>query len=165
MCYTYFNNSIFLFLMIRKVIDMDNCEKAYLSYCPKCGYQGIYETGKEKCPFCGTKELPTEYEWDKWLFEGIYPDNLEEIIFNDYIKNNLDFDEDMYRCRENKEKLLQQASLDKQIESNKPKCPTCGSTKVKKISTASKAVGFALVGIFSSNLGKQMQCENCGYKW
>ena len=24
---------------------------------------------------------------------------------------------------------------------------------------------FALVGIFSSNFGKPMQCKNCGYKW
>jgi uncharacterized Zn finger protein len=48
---------------------------------------------------------------------------------------------------------------------NIPKCPTCGSTNVEKISTAQKAFGFALVGLFSSNLGKTMHCKNCGYKW
>lgn len=48
---------------------------------------------------------------------------------------------------------------------NVPKCPTCGSTNVEKISTAQKAFGFALVGLFSSNLGKTMHCKNCGYKW
>lgn len=46
-----------------------------------------------------------------------------------------------------------------------PKCPTCGSTKVEKISTAKKVVGFAMVGVFSSNLGKTMHCKQCGYKW
>lgn len=56
-------------------------------------------------------------------------------------------------------------ALPKNDVPNIPRCPTCSSTKVKKISTASKAIGFAMVGIFSSNLGKQMQCENCGYKW
>lgn len=48
---------------------------------------------------------------------------------------------------------------------NVPKCPTCGSTNVEKISTTQKALGFALVGLFSSNLGKTMHCKNCGYKW
>lgn len=48
---------------------------------------------------------------------------------------------------------------------NVPKCPTCGSTNVEKISTAKKALGFAMVGLFSSNLGKTMHCKNCGYKW
>jgi predicted RNA-binding Zn-ribbon protein involved in translation (DUF1610 family) len=48
---------------------------------------------------------------------------------------------------------------------NIPKCPTCGSTNVERISTAQKAFGFALVGLFSSNLGKTMHCKNCGYKW
>lgn len=51
------------------------------------------------------------------------------------------------------------------IHQNIPKCPTCGSTNVEKISTAKKAVGFAMVGVFSSNLGKTMECKNCGYKW
>ena len=46
-----------------------------------------------------------------------------------------------------------------------PKCPTCGSTRIEKISTASKAVGFAMVGVFSSNFGKTMHCLQCGYKW
>lgn len=49
--------------------------------------------------------------------------------------------------------------------SNTPRCPTCNSTNVQKISVAQKATGFALVGIFSSNFGKTMQCKNCGYKF
>lgn len=46
-----------------------------------------------------------------------------------------------------------------------PKCPTCGSSNVEKISTAKKAIGFATVGVFSSNFGKTMHCKQCGYKW
>lgn len=48
---------------------------------------------------------------------------------------------------------------------NAPKCPTCGSTDVNKISGTKKAVGFLTVGVFSSNFGKTMECKNCGYKW
>ena len=61
-------------------------KQAFLSYCPKCGNQGIYENGNEICQYCGTKELPTKYDWDKWLFGGEYPNNLDEIIFNEYEK-------------------------------------------------------------------------------
>lgn len=50
-------------------------------------------------------------------------------------------------------------------EVNIPKCPTCGSTNVNKISATKKALGFITVGVFSSNLGKTMECKNCGYKW
>ena len=46
-----------------------------------------------------------------------------------------------------------------------PKCPTCCSPDVEKISLSSKVVGGALFGLFSSNVRKTMQCKNCGYKW
>ena len=46
-----------------------------------------------------------------------------------------------------------------------PKCPTCQSTDVEKISLTSKVVGGALFGLFSSNVRKTMHCKNCGYKW
>lgn len=50
-------------------------------------------------------------------------------------------------------------------EENKPRCPTCGSTNIEKISLGKKAVGGALFGIFSSNVRKSMHCKSCGYKW
>ena len=46
-----------------------------------------------------------------------------------------------------------------------PKCPTCNSPDVEKISLTSKVVGGALFGLFSSNVRKTMHCKNCGYKW
>ena len=140
-------------------------KQAFLSYCPKCGNQGIYENGDEICQYCGTKELPTKYDWDKWLFGGEYPNNLDEIIFNEYIKDNPLFDENIYEQREGKEKLLQQASLDKQKEQNTPKCPTCGSTNVKHISTLNRAVSIGVFGLFSSKIGKNYECLNCKAKW
>lgn len=48
---------------------------------------------------------------------------------------------------------------------NIPKCPTCGSTKVHPISAGKKAIGFAMVGIFSKNFGKSYECDNCKYRW
>lgn len=49
--------------------------------------------------------------------------------------------------------------------SNVPKCPVCGSTRIKKISTISRAISVEMVGVASSKIGKQMECEQCGYKF
>lgn len=48
---------------------------------------------------------------------------------------------------------------------NKPHCPTCNSTNIKKISGLSKAGSVAIFGIFSQKVKKQMHCNNCGYEW
>ena len=49
--------------------------------------------------------------------------------------------------------------------SSKPKCPTCQSTDIQKISLSDKAIGGALFGLLSSNVRNTMRCNNCGYKW
>ena len=48
---------------------------------------------------------------------------------------------------------------------NKPKCPTCSSTNVKKILGTAKVAGVAMFGLFSKTARSQFKCENCGYKW
>lgn len=81
---------------------------------------------------------------------------------------------DKQRAKQEAEQYLEQIkcnSYQRQINQNQeqtkniPKCPTCGSTNVSKISTTKKALGFVTIGIFSSNFGKTMECKNCGYKW
>ena len=65
-----------------------------------------------------------------------------------------------------KSNLKQQEQVqESRAEENKPRCPTCGSTNIEKISLGKKAVGGALFGIFSSNVRKSMHCKSCGYKW
>ena len=54
---------------------------------------------------------------------------------------------------------------DRLKESNVPRCPTCNSTSVEKISLGKKALGGAMFGIFSSNVRNTFHCKNCGYKW
>lgn len=50
-------------------------------------------------------------------------------------------------------------------QSNKPKCPTCGSTNVKHISTLNRAVSIGVFGLFSSKIGKNYECLHCKAKW
>lgn len=48
---------------------------------------------------------------------------------------------------------------------NLPKCPTCQSTNIKKVSTASKAGSVFMWGLLSQKVKKQWHCNNCGYEW
>lgn len=48
---------------------------------------------------------------------------------------------------------------------NVPKCPTCQSTDIKKVSVTSKAGSVALWGLFSQKVKKTWHCNNCGYEW
>ena len=51
-------------------------------------------------------------------------------------------------------------------ESNVPKCPTCGSTNIEKISGANKVTSAVVFGVFSlGHISKTFKCKNCGYKW
>ena len=134
-------------------------DELYMSCCPKCGDVG---DDLNICPYCGEKQIRTKYTFIDLLEQDDIDD---EKIVDEYARCSPLFDEDLYRSRINKEKLLQKVTLDKQREANKPKCPTCGSTNVHKISTGKKALGFITVGIFSSNFGKTMECKQCGYKF
>lgn len=50
-------------------------------------------------------------------------------------------------------------------QKNIPKCPTCGSTNIQKISGTKRWLSTGLFGLASSDVGKTMVCKNCGYKW
>lgn len=48
---------------------------------------------------------------------------------------------------------------------NVPKCPTCNSINIKKISGTAKVAGAVAFGLFSKTARSQIKCENCGYEW
>lgn len=79
--------------------------------------------------------------------------------------------EELYNIRTNKTPISTTVSSSpkktEKKESNTyiPKCPTCGSPDVEKISMGKKAVGGVLFGLLSSDVRKTMHCKNCGYKW
>lgn len=65
-----------------------------------------------------------------------------------------------------KKERKQQEMLEYELEqSNIPKCPTCDSTNIHKISTVSKAINAGMFGLFGNKRKKQFHCDNCGYEW
>ena len=103
-----------------------------------------------KCTLCGREYLKPQAICPKCDIVLMKLSDYERLGMED---NRANFQKEVER----QEKL--------QIEQNTPKCPTCGSTNVHPISTAKKATGFVLAGVFSSNFGKSYECLQCKYKW
>lgn len=55
--------------------------------------------------------------------------------------------------------------LNEAEEKLKPKCPQCTSTNIERISTTSRMMSLATVGLASGKIGKQYKCKNCGNMW
>ena len=147
-----------------------------MKICPKC--RGLYFDQDQQCDNCKI-ELLDKDDFNTTLGE-YYQMNHSQRVANRYnpqyeIVCKYQFPE-IYEYNEQKSQqkyeALQRRAQQKRIEKeriekqqNTPKCPTCGSTNIERISTTKKAVGFVAVGIFSSNFGKTMHCKQCGYKW
>lgn len=48
---------------------------------------------------------------------------------------------------------------------NLPKCPTCGSTNLSRLSGVGMITMFGGFGVTDGNAGKTFKCNNCGYRW
>lgn len=83
-----------------------------------------------------------------------------EMIVNDYLE---DYSNEISECQNS----IRDYQNRKQMEelNNKPKCPTCNSTNLRKISTVSKAANTALFGMLGTKRYRQFHCNNCGYEW
>lgn len=78
-----------------------------------------------------------------------------------------DIAEQVYMIKVEENQKKNEAYLARKAEEKKyiPKCPTCGSPDVKKITGGKRWLTTGLFGLGSSNVGKTMECNNCGYKW
>lgn len=47
----------------------------------------------------------------------------------------------------------------------KPKCPTCGSQDIKKISGTERGLSVWAWGAFSNKINKNWKCNKCGHTW
>lgn len=55
----------------------------------------------------------------------------------------------------------------KQTSSTKfiPKCPTCSSTNITRISTTAKVINAGMFGLLGNKRKKTFHCNNCKYEW
>lgn len=146
-------------------------------YCPSCGKDySKFKTQQSimTCEFCGTEIESSDmlvsdfgelWEEEKKRLGIDIPQNsepIERLIIKTFLLDNDKFSEALFNERWHPE---QYKSKSQPVEKNIPKCPTCGSPNIKKISGLSKAGSVALWGIFSRKVHKQWHCDNCGSEW
>lgn len=146
-----------------------------LCYCKKCG-RIVQEEGnnsEQKCDYCNNLLLSVPDEFLGGKSKLFIKKELKDQFINDYIKSSPEFDqylfdhreEDMFNKRmSDRAKLAHGASILEE-KSRVPKCPTCGSTNVRKMSGIERGASIVAFGLFSKKINKTFKCGNCGYTW
>lgn len=173
----YSENCIKCGFPIAKFMKENNFKEdlSYLEICPVCAdvnhaMPDIFPT-LFYCRFCGHKMIQTDitikkYNEDEscYIKNDILPDEHDKSIAMKYGE----FDQKKFEERlKERDRYLAATSVSRRNESNQntPKCPTCGSSNIKKISVTRKAAGAFGFGLFSKTAKSQFECKNCGYKW
>ena len=115
------------------------------------------------CPFCGNPIVDTGIDRKDYcalLIASKYNRQMIDAMIELKKKDPIEYEIKMIEFRKESKRIMDEDDSDIM-----PKCPTCGSINVEKISFGKKLTGGALFGLFSSNVRKTMHCRNCGYKW
>lgn len=127
-------------------------------YCAVCSINDLIDNRNN----CGGTMIDTGMSFEdfgiirKISSDDEFADAMVELKKNDIIEYNLKMSQ--FRNQVNQQKQQQ--------ESNVPKCPTCGSINLKKISGLSKAGSVALWGVFAAGrTSKTWHCNKCGAEW
>lgn len=128
--------------------------------CPKCSYEHNIFTGLNSLDINNMMIKNRE----SWL-------NTKKVLREKYTINSDVFDKELYNKIIKEEYEREHLNDDvittpvKPINKNIPKCPTCGSTNIEKISATKKLAGSMLFGLFSKDAKSTFHCKNCNYKW
>lgn len=129
--------------------------------CPKC--EGRYFDDMYYCSEClggNVIELVTEDEYKNKTGKGF--ETLNKLKFEREIK-----DKEYEKKHPIRQRYYQPHSKQKTVEENLPKCPTCGSTNIRHISSTERGVNAVMFGLFGNKRKCQFEClnPNCRYRW
>lgn len=160
-----------------------------LSFCDKCGNMTTSMNAGEKCWKCisgkyvstgvnwfdATNQIKKEYYknhtgkisaelMEQLLREKYYYGKLDQNISKKAVKKRIYYDTPQAAAE--RERDIQAHREREANKVNLPKCPSCGSTDLKKISISTKVVKVKLFGLLGTgDLGKTYQCKRCGIKF
>lgn len=145
----------------------DNMRELY--YCAKCGNT---KTREKQCLICQGQDIvivPKKYVSYVADVIPVLNEELKEEFLEKVVKISPSFDpywfEHKDEISQNMKQQYEKVKSFQKEQANVPKCPTCNSTDIKKISVISKAVGATMFGLFSKTARSQFRCKNCGYEW
>lgn len=148
-----------------------------IKFCNKCyenhinngmcnhGYFWCLKQDVEYCPICADKLENINFPFeDLKILTSISNDvRLYQSMIQLYNDDIIEYELKMSQFKTQYEQ--QESIKQMQEEKNIPKCPTCGSTNIEKISACKKIGGGMLFGLFSSDVRNTMHCRDCGAKW
>ena len=152
------------------------CDFQKTFICPKCGnYELYFDFDPDAprhivCEFCNTPFIQTNLSTKEFEAQSLEEWRKGNKYFEiDVAKKygNGQFDEEAYQIREQilAQRKTEERQQQKEVQKAMPKCPTCGSTNIEKISVGKKIGGSFLFGVFSSDVRNTMHCKDCGAKW
>ena len=118
----------------------------------------------DECPECLcplNKENISTIPDGGWVKAVSTDENFMKAMTELYENNQIEYQLKISQFKAN----LKQQESGKVKEDNKPRCPTCGSTNLSKVSTMSKAGSVFMWGLFSQKVKKTWHCNNCKYEW
>ncbi len=149
-----------------------------MKYCSKCGRE-LFDKDI-KCDKCKSTDFISEKECKEIIQKinnaniiskkKLFKDPIYKMVYDsiinkpkDYInyniRNNVNESNEEYFNRINRH------TINNSQNRNIPKCPTCGSTNIRKMSGVERGASIATFGIFSKKINKTFKCGNCGYTW
>lgn len=134
-------------------------ESEDLIVCRNCGYTPICKTNFTRRDELNAHSIGKTSE----LFNRAR----EQYTFNSDV-----FDKDLYQKVVDAEYSTRMAveaqfQYQRQQTQSQPqiKCPTCGSTSVRRIGSGERAASIFGFGLFSRKARKTFKCNDCGYMW
>lgn len=146
-------------------------ENNIVYFCQQCGKVEFHscKIKRIKCSNCGSIFVSTK---GKPCPQGISPEQYKHMVDNDewepyIIERYSRFFPYAIKLKEKRDMREQENNHNAQNSQFVPKCPTCGSTNIRRISSAEKVGNIAMFGLLGNKRKYQFECmnPNCKYKW
>ncbi len=127
---------------------------------------------KNICPFCKNELEDTLLTFNDFTGIGKYSNYNKDfllVMIELRKKDVIEFETKMQPVRQYmmQRKKEYEAQVDRDLAAigSTPKCPTCGSTNVHKISGLERGASVMTLGLFSKKINKSYKCGNCKHTW
>lgn len=151
----------------------------YYVFCNKCGRVNFANPNRvSRCDICQNiqQHVPEKYiKNDETLTNNECEIRINEPngLIEELVKISPEFDPYLF---EHKSEILTEKSARYETQkaqsqsileeaSRKPKCLTCGSTNIRRMSAVETGASVLAFGLFSKKINKTFKCSNCSFTW
>jgi len=138
------------------LIKCTECDKEISDKAPACIHCG--------CPMAEITRLPNIDIQDLLNNNGRDKEKMISLLINEYHYSKMHANSLVSVALDDQGYHTDVVQYDEKPE-NIAKCPTCSSTNIRPLGTATRLASTSVLGLASGSIGKTFECKNCGYKW